>query len=82
MTTVVSQKTTFTAQEQKKSGQTSTTLTKLTGNHYNQRQHLLILNVSNTNKYTKNLAMTIIQIILFEMWQSRNNNKYDKKVLP
>ena len=26
--------------------------------------------------------MTIIQIILFEIWQSRNNNKYGKKILP
>ena len=26
--------------------------------------------------------MAIIQIILFEMWQSRNSNKYDKKVSP
>ena len=28
------------------------------------------------------LALTIIQIILFEIWQSRNNNKYDKNPIP
>ena len=44
-------------------------------------QYLFTLNVPNTNKYTTKLTITIIQIILFEIWQSRNNNKYDKKLL-
>ena len=45
-------------------------LTKLTGKRYSP------------NKYTRKLTVTIIQIILFEIWQSRNNNKYDEKILP
>ena len=27
-------------------------------------------------------TITITQIMLYEIWQSRNNNKYDKKLLP
>ena len=59
-----------------------TILTKLTGQNYIPQQHLFILNTSNTNKNIVKLTTTIIKIILFEIWQSRNNNVYDKKLLP
>ena len=57
-------------------------LTKLIGKTYTPQQHVLTLNVKNTNKDTRKLTLTIIQIILFEIRQSRNNNKYDKNLLP
>ena len=57
-------------------------LKKLTGQHYSPQQYLFTLNVPNTNKYITKVTITIIQIILFEIWKSRNNNKYDKKLLP
>ena len=28
------------------------------------------------------LALIITQIILFEIWQSRKNNRYDEKLIP
>ena len=55
---------------------------ELIGKSYTPQQHLLTLNFSNTSKYTRKLTLAIIQIILFEIWQSRNNSKYDKKLLP
>ena len=58
-----------------------TILTKLIGKIDTPQQHLLSLNVLNTYKYTRKLTLTIIQIILFEIWRSRNN-KNDKKLLP
>ena len=54
-----------------------TILKKLTGQHYTRQKYLFTLNVPNTNKYTTKLTITIIQIILFEIRQSRNNNKYE-----
>ena len=57
-------------------------LTKLIGKTYTLQQHLLTLNVKNTNKDTKKPTRTVIQIILFEIRQSRNKNKYDKNLLP
>ena len=57
-------------------------LTKLIGKTYTLQQHLLTLNLKNKNKPTSKLTLTIIQIILFEIWQSRNNNKYDKNLIP
>ena len=36
---------------------------------------------SNTNKNTTKLRITIIQII-YDIWQSRNNYKYENKLLP
>ena len=34
------------------------------------------------NKPARKLTLTIIQIILFEIWKSRNNNKYNKNLIP
>ena len=60
-----------------------TILTKLTGQSYTSQQHLFTINIPNTNKNTAKLTTTIIiQIILFEIWQSRNNYKYEHKLLP
>lgn len=57
-------------------------LTKLTENNYNTEQHLLTISVNKLNKPTAKLTLTIIQIITYEIWESRNNNKYDKTLLP
>ena len=59
-----------------------TILTKLIGKTYTPQQHLLTLNVKNTNKHIRKLTLTIIQIILFEIGQSRNKNKYEENLLP
>ena len=58
-----------------------TILAKLAGQKYTPQQYLF-LNTQNTNKNNVKLTTTIIQIILFEIWQSSNNNVYDKKLLP
>ena len=59
-------------------------LTKLTEKTNTPQEHLLMLidNVKNSPKHTTKLTLTIIPIILYEVWESRNNNKYDKKLLP
>ena len=44
-------------------------LTNLIGKTYTLQQHLLTLSVKNTNKDTKKLTRTVIQIILFEIRQ-------------
>ena len=45
-------------------------------------QHLLTLYVKNTNEHTSKLTLKIIQMLLFEIWQSINKTKYDKIHLP
>ena len=45
-------------------------------------KYLFTLTNLNTNRYFTKLTITITQIILYEIWPSRNNNKYDKKLLP
>ena len=57
-----------------------TILTKLIRKTYSPQRHLITLNVTNTNKLIRKLTLTIIQIILFEIWQSRNDNRYDKNL--
>ena len=51
------------------------------GKTYTPQQHLLTLNAKGTNKYIRKLTLTIKQFILYEIWQSRNNIKYDKITL-
>ena len=46
------------------------------------QQHLFTINTSNTNKNITKLRITVIQIIIFEIWQSRNNYKFEHKLLP
>ena len=57
-------------------------LTKLTGKNYSTEKHLLTLSVNKLNKQTTKLTLTLIQIIIHEFWESRNNNKYDKTIIP
>ena len=53
------------------------------------QQYLLTLNLKNKNKSTRKLTLTTIQIILFEIWPSRNtttntttlNNKQNKHTI-
>ena len=58
------------------------TLTKLMGKNYNTEHHLLTLSVNKLSKHTTKLTLTIIQIITYEIWESRNNSKYDKTLIP
>ena len=51
------------------------TLTTLTEKTNTPKEHLLMLNVRNPTKHTTKLTLTIIQIILYEIWESRSNNK-------
>ena len=53
-------------------------LTNLTRKHFNPQQYLLTLSVHNQNKHITKLMLTIIQIILYEIWITRNNHKYDR----
>lgn len=53
-------------------------LTRLTGKTYTPQQHLLTQNIKNTNNTTRKLTLTITQIKLYEVWQSRNNIKYEE----
>ena len=57
-------------------------LTKLTRKINTPQEHLLKQSAQNSNKHITKLTLTIIQIILYEIWETRNNNKYDKKLLP
>ena len=43
--------------------------------NYNPQQHLLTLSINNLNKHK--LILTFVQTILYEIWVSRNNRKYD-----
>ena len=56
-----------------------THLTKLTGQKNSPQQHLLTLSA---NKHTTKLILTIVQRIIYEIWTSRNNHKYDKILIP
>ena len=58
------------------------TLTKLTGKNHDTEYHLLTLSVNKLNNHTTKLTLTVIQIIIYEIWESRNNNKYDKTLIP
>ena len=86
MTTVELQKTTYAFYKIFKNTKIwthyQTILTKLIGKSCTQQQHLLTLNVTSTNKHIRKPTLTIIQIILFEIFQSRYNNMYDQNLLP
>ena len=56
-------------------------LTKLTGKTNKPQEHLITINIRHKSNNTRKLILTIIQIILYETWQSRNNNKYDNITL-
>ena len=57
-------------------------LTKLTGKTYTPQQHLRTGNIKKISSNTRKLILTITpQIILYEIWQSRNNIKCNKIIL-
>ena len=49
---------------------------------YQPQQHLLTISVKNQHKHITKLMLTIIQIILYETWITRNNNKHDRILIP
>ena len=49
----------------------------LTKRNYTPQQHIFTL-TANIDSKTKKLIITIIQIIMYEIWITRNNLKYDK----
>ena len=51
---------------------------QLTKNNHTPQQHLLTLTSNNTNSKTKKLILTLTNTIIYEIWISRNNLKYDK----
>ena len=48
---------------------------------YTPQQQLLLLKLKNKNKATRKITLIIMQIIRFEILQSRNNKKYDKNLI-
>ena len=58
-----------------------THLTKLTGKKNSPKQHLLTVSANKHNKNITKLILTIVQIILYEIWTWRNNHKYDKTLI-
>ena len=57
-------------------------LTKLTTKQYQPQQHLLTISVKNQHTHITKLMLTITQIIIYEIWITRNNNKYDRIIIP
>ena len=57
-------------------------LTKLTNIQNKPEEHILTLSTANQNESTTKLLLTITQIILYEIWKTRNNYKYDKTQIP
>ena len=53
------------------------TLNKLTNRQNKPEQHILTLSTINQNKFTTKLLLTVTQIILYKIWTTRNNYKYD-----
>lgn len=50
---------------------------KLTKQQHTSQQHILTLSSNNTSSKCKKLILTLAQIIIYEIWQTRNNLKYD-----
>ena len=46
------------------------------------QQHLLTPCTNKHSKDTSKLILARLQIILYEIWTSRNNHKYDKTLIP
>ena len=59
----------------------STYLPKTNQKQHTPAQHILTLSSNNTNSKCKKLILMLTQIIIYEIWQSRNNLKYDKTQL-
>ena len=43
-----------------------------------KQQHTFTLSANNLNSKNKKLILTLTQLIMYEIWKSRNNIKYDK----
>ena len=54
------------------------TYEKLTKRQHTPQQHTFKLSANNLNSKNKKLILTLTQIIMYEIWTSRNNIKYDK----
>ena len=50
---------------------------KLTKQQHTSQQHILILSSNNTSSKCKKLILTLTQILIYKIWQTRNNLKYD-----
>ena len=57
------------------------TYQKLTKKHHTSDQHILTLTSNNNNYKCKKLVLTLTQLIINEIWQSRNSFKYHKVLL-
>ena len=58
-----------------------TNLPKTNQKQHTPEQHILKLSSNNTNTKCKKLKLALTQIIIYEIWQSRNNLKYNKAQL-
>ena len=54
------------------------TYEKPTKQQYIPQQHIFTLRANNLNPKDKKLIPTLTQLIMYEIWTSRNNIKYDK----
>ena len=57
------------------------TYEKLTKKQYTPRQHIFTLSTNNLNSKNKKLILTLTQLIMYEIWTSRNDLKYDKTTI-
>ena len=55
---------------------------KLTNKNHSSDQHILTLSSNAKNNKCKKLITTLTLIIICEIWESKNNLKYDKMQLP
>ena len=54
------------------------TYEKLTKRQHASQQHTFTLSANNLNSKNKKLILTLTELIMYEIWTSRNNIKYDK----
>ena len=54
------------------------TYEKLTKRQHTPQQQAFALSANNLNSKNKKLILTLTQLIMYEIWTSRNNSKYDK----
>ena len=53
-------------------------LDKLSKSPGTTEQGILTLSINNVNIKIKKLILTLMQLIIYEIWESRNNYKYEK----
>ena len=54
---------------------------KLAKKAHTPQEHILTLSSNNLNSNNNKLVLTLTQIIIYEIWQARNNLKYDNSQL-